>query len=109
MDHILTTFNSSIMFKYLKLIVLVSLPIILLILPANYFDEGASISVFSYFDVADLVYSTGMTRGIMYLIHGDFQMAMSFNKLTIVVLPLLILLWSKMIFNIFNVKILKWI
>tara|TARA_R110002050_G_scaffold300786_1_gene472681 strand:- start:19760 stop:20074 length:315 start_codon:yes stop_codon:yes gene_type:complete len=94
--------------KTVKVIVLIALPIVLIILPSTYFDEGKSISIFAFFGVEDLVYSTGMTRGIMHLIHLDFQKAIKFNRLSFVVLPLLIILWTKILLNEFNVKILKW-
>lgn len=95
-------------FQYLKLFILILIPITLLILPANYFDSGKSISVFSYFGVEDLVYSTGMTRAIMHLIHFDFNIAWEFNKLSFIVLPLLVLFWLKLCLNTINIRFLSW-
>jgi hypothetical protein len=86
----------------------VALPIILWSLPADYFDHGKSISLFALFGVEDLIYSTGMTRSIMHLVHFDFQGASSYNKLSFIVLPLLFLLWLKLLLKEFNITILKW-
>lgn len=68
-------------------------PIIILSLPVNYFDSGQSISLFACFGVEDLVYSTGMTRATMHLIHLDFSGACAYNKLSFVVLPLVLWLY----------------
>lgn len=94
--------------KGIKIICLSFLPFVLLLLPANYFDEGQSISIFALFGVEDLVYSTGMTRSIMHLIHFDFVGAAEYNKLSFIVLPILVMLWLKLLLKEFNIFILKW-
>ncbi len=75
---------------------LIFVPIILIILPKDFFDQGQSLSLFVLFGVGEYVYSTGMTRAIMHLIHLDFESAWSYNKLSFIVFPLLSLLWLKM-------------
>jgi hypothetical protein len=68
-------------------------PILLLSLPADYFDHaGSSISVFEWIGVSGH-YSQGLTRGCMHLLHGDLQGAVAFNRLSIAVLPLIGGLW----------------
>ncbi len=94
--------------KATKLAVYLAIPLALFILPADYFDSGSSISVFAYFGVEDLVYSTGMTRSVMHLLHGDFSTAMEFNQLGIIVLPLLVLFWLKLVLKEVGIKILHW-
>ena len=64
------------------------IPIILLVLPANYFDNGKSICL-SMLLLDKECYACGMTRAIMHLIHLDFKDAVYFNPISIVVLPLL--------------------
>lgn len=78
------------------------------ILPANFFDQGKSISLFALFGLEDFIYSTGITRAIMHLMHFDFTGAAEYNKLSFIVLPLLFLLWLKLLLREFGVKILKW-
>ena len=71
------------------LIVLVFIPILLVILPSDYFDRGNSICL-SLFLFDTECYACGMTRAIQHLIHFDFLTGYNYNKLSIIVLPLLI-------------------
>ena len=95
--------------RSLKIVGLLAIPITLWVLPSDFFDTGQSISVFAWFGIEDLVYSTGMTRAIMHLMHFDFGTASEYNKLSFIVLPLLIMYWLKLFLKEFNVHILKWI
>lgn len=82
----------------LRLIAYVTIPIILLILPADYFDKGESICLSkSLLDME--CYACGLTRGIMHLIHFEFVDAYYFNPLSFVVFPLLAFLWAKWCWN----------
>lgn len=40
-------------------------------------------------------YACGLTRGVMHLLHLDFQGAWAFNRITFIVTPLLFLFWIK--------------
>lgn len=73
---------------------LILIPIVLLVLPSNYFDHGQSVCV-SVLLFDQECYGCGMTRGIQHLLHLDFLTAYEFNKLSLIVLPLLIYLWLK--------------
>lgn len=68
-------------------LILVIIPIILLFLPADYFDEGQSICL-SVLLANTECFGCGMTRAIMHLIHFEFDSAWSFNKISFIVLPL---------------------
>ena len=94
--------------KYFKIWFLIAIPIILWILPIDFFDNGNSISLFALFGVKDYAYSTGMTKGIMHLMHFDFIGASEYNKLSFVVLPMLFLLWLKLLLKEFGINILRW-
>lgn len=78
---------------------LVLLPIILVILPADFFDSGQSVCV-SVLLFDQECPGCGMTRGVQHLLHLDFLTAYQFNKLSLIVLPLLIFLWLKEVFRI---------
>ena len=94
-------------FKILLFITLLLIPIILFILPYNYFDHGESVCIsLMLFDVE--CYGCGMTRAVMHLIHFDFNEAIAYNKLVILVFPLLILWWLKTILSLTGKKILRW-
>ncbi|MEQ8706814.1 MAG: DUF2752 domain-containing protein [Phaeodactylibacter sp.] len=72
---------------------MLALPIVLWILPADFFDDGQSVCVSRLlFDVE--CYACGLTRAVMHLMHLDFAEAFYYNTLVVVVMPLLILLWG---------------
>ena len=85
----------------LYLLILILIPITLLILPVDYFDTGKSVC-FSVVFFDNECYACGMTRAIQHLIHFDFSIGYEYNKLSIIVLPLLILSYYKEIRRIFN-------
>jgi len=93
----------------LRVVGLIITPVALFILPKDFFNEGPSISLFAWLGVEDLMYSTGMTRAVMHLLHFDFQTAAEFNKLSFVVLPILMIVWIKLLLKEFDVIILKWL
>lgn len=88
--------TSEKLISYLRLGALAVLPIVLLALPSSYFDDGESICLSKLLANMEC-YGCGMTRGIQHLIHFDFQEAYAYNKLSFVVLPLLIIMWTVMI------------
>lgn len=73
---------------------LIILPITLIILPSDFFDNGQSVCV-SVVLFDQECPGCGMTRGVQHLLHLDFMTAYEFNKLSIIVLPLLLFLWFK--------------
>jgi hypothetical protein len=78
--------------SYLKLAGFVLVPVVLLLLPANQFDTGQSLCV-SKLLLNRECYGCGITRAIMHLIHLDVNQALHYNKLSVVVFPLLSFLW----------------
>ena len=80
--------------SWLILLFYVLTPVIFLILPAGYFDEGESICPSKrFFDIECL--GCGMTRAVMHLIHFDFDSALYYNSLSFAVAPTLAILWLK--------------
>ena len=63
--------------------------VVLLFLPADFFDNGPTICI-SMLLFKKKCLGCGLTRGVQHLIHFDFKTAWEYNKLTFVVLPLLI-------------------
>jgi hypothetical protein len=81
-------------FIYIKIAGYILLPVILLVLPATYFDEGQAVCVSRVvFDIE--CYGCGLTRAIMHLVHLDIATAWSYNKLSVLVFPLLCIVWAK--------------
>jgi hypothetical protein len=71
---------------------LVIAPLVLFLLPADFFDTGESICLsVQLFDIQ--CYGCGMTRAIQHLIHFDFQEAYDYNKLSFLVVFVLFIVW----------------
>lgn len=75
-------------FYIAKAIALAIFPIILLVLPKDFFDKGPEICVFTLLS-GYKCWGCGMTRGCMHLIHLDFKAAWDFNEKAFVVLPIM--------------------
>ena len=67
-------------------------PLLLLSIPPNYFDYGKT-QCLSVYLFNEKCYGCGMTKAIQHMIHGEFITGFEFNKIAILVFPLLILLW----------------
>ena len=81
-------------FLVLRLLFWVGVPIVLLLLPATFFDNGRAIcpSVL----LLDLECpGCGITRACMHLIHFDFEGAFDYNMLSFIVFPILAYHWAK--------------
>ena len=79
-------------FTVLKLFILVALPIVLLVLPKDFFDHGPSLCLSQLLFHIEC-YGCGMTRACMHLIHLDFEEAFAYNMISLVVFPLLCVIW----------------
>jgi hypothetical protein len=84
--------------NYIKLIVLIAIPIILLILPADFFDTGQSICL-SKLLLDKECPGCGSTKAIQHLIHLDFRQAWAFNKLSFLVFVIVFFIWGGWIFS----------
>jgi uncharacterized integral membrane protein len=89
------------LFKKTYFIGLVALPIVLVLLPVDFFDEGQTLCI-SVFLLDLECYACGMTRAIHHLIHLEFNEAFEFNRLSFIVLPLLIYVWLTEIIKLFK-------
>jgi hypothetical protein len=81
-----------------KVVALLLFPLVLLLLPATFFDGGRSICL-SVLLADTACYGCGMTRAIMHLLHFDLETALTFNKLSVVVLPLLVFVWGQSLYR----------
>ena len=75
-------------FSILKLSIYLVVPVVLLILPATFFDNGKSICL------SRLLFNMecpgcGSVRAFMHIIHFDFTTAYHYNKLSFITFPLL--------------------
>ena len=80
-------------------------PLVLLLLPADFFDKGPSLCLSKVLAGVEC-YGCGTTRAFMHLIHLDFEAAYGFNKLAFISFPVLCFLWLQGFrkdFNLFRV------
>lgn len=82
------------------LFILISFPLVLIILPTNFFDSGQSICL-SVLILDRECFGCGMTRAVQHLIHLDFIGAYNFNKLSFLVFPTVVYLLIKEICKIY--------
>jgi hypothetical protein len=82
--------------QYIKLVLLILIPITLIILPANFFDNGKSVCL-SVILLDIECYGCGITRAIMHLIHFDLEEVLYYNILSFIVLPILIYTWQDLL------------
>lgn len=82
-------------------VLIAALPFFLLILPVDFFDHGQSVCL-SRLLINKECPGCGMTRAVMHMIHFDFAVAWSFNKLVFLVVPLLVPVWLKSVLYLGN-------
>lgn len=70
------------------------LPFILIFLPSDFFDNGQSVCLSKTLAGVEC-WACGLTRATMHFIHFEFEEAWTYNKLIVIVIPLLFVLWLK--------------
>ncbi len=93
----LETDNKTILSLYLS--GLVSIPIILVSLPATFFDHGKSLCL-SVLLLNKECPGCGMTRACQHAIHFQFESAWGFNKLVLIILPVLVFIWFREVIRV---------
>ena len=92
MENIKTSGKKKLLKIYL--IGLLLSPFVLFFLSSDFFVSGESICL-SVMLFNQKCYGCGMTRAIQHLIHFEMSKALFYNKLSIIVLPLLIFIFCK--------------
>lgn len=84
--------KSQKLINYGLLAFLIIIPLILFILPSDFFDTGKSICLFTNLSGFNCP-ACGLTRGVMHLIHLDLETAYAYNMLSFIILPILVMWW----------------
>jgi hypothetical protein len=92
--------------RYIKLTGLLVLPILLYFVPPDRFNEKYTICLFKNI-FGHECYGCGMTRAVISAIRFDFDAAYNYNKLIVIVLPLLIYVWIKLLIKLILKKDIK--
>ena len=82
----------------IKLFFRVLIPIVLLALPATYFDKGQSLCISKLFFNVECP-ACGLTRACMHLIHFDFEQAFEYNMMCFITFPVLAAFWTFMFYK----------
>jgi hypothetical protein len=91
--------NNSRQFRILELTVICLIPVFLFIIPLDWVKEQNSVCLFKLVSGHECI-GCGMTRAVLSVIHFRFHDALMFNKLVIIVFPLLFYIWAKTIFTL---------
>lgn len=80
--------------KKIKLGILVAFPFLVYLIPRSDFFNGHSICLLkNLFGIE--CWGCGITRAVVSVMYFDFESAWGYNRLVVVVLPLLVYLWVK--------------
>jgi hypothetical protein len=90
--------------KWVGLAIWLALPVLLLILPATQFDSGNSWCP-SQLLLKRNCPGCGLTRAVQHSIHLDFKAAFGYNKLILLVLPALVILYLHILGRLLNKEI----
>ena len=92
-------FSSPMKFRYYftiaKLAVIIFTPVVLMFLPADFFDNGSQSLCISRLLFDQECPACGMTRACQHLIHFDFEDAFAYNMMSFIALPFLGVVWIK--------------
>jgi hypothetical protein len=83
---------------YLKVSLIALLPVILRLLPLEWISNQHSICLFKNITGHEC-WGCGMTRAVLSAIHFRFTDAWAYNKLVIIVLPILAWIWVKTLYE----------
>jgi hypothetical protein len=86
------------LFQILKISGILVIPVILYMVPVGWLNDQHSICLFKNITGHEC-WGCGMTRAIVSAIHLRFENAFYYNRLFIIVLPLLIYVWIKSLIN----------
>jgi hypothetical protein len=75
--------------KVIFILLLLILPLLFLFLPSDYFDDGRSICPSKALLNIECL-GCGLTRATQHLIHLEFKIAWEYNKLSFLIIPVLI-------------------
>lgn len=91
---------------YLQIGGMLLAPLVLLALPASFFDQGQSLCI-SVLLLDQTCPACGSTRSIMHLIHLDFLTAWEYNKIAVLVFPVLAYVYLDTLLRSFR-RLKKW-
>lgn len=86
-------------FRIIKITGILLIPVLLYLIPLEWLKNQHSVCIYKNI-TGNECYGCGMTRAVLSAIHFQFMNAFNYNKLFIIVFPLLIYIWAKTLANI---------
>jgi len=83
-----------------KIVLYIFFPVFLFLFPSRFFESLPSLCLYKNF-LGRECWGCGMTRAFFSFLHGDFQEALRYNRLIIVVFPLSAFLYGRNMCNLF--------
>ena len=89
--------------RCIKLFLLLSLPVVCYLIPVDGIYNGESICLFTNIFGVEC-WGCGITRAIFSALHFRFAEAWEYNRLVVIVLPLLLLVWTRAVLKLIRRK-----
>ena len=80
-------------------VALLVFPILLWVLPADFFDNGTIVLCPSKLILGIDCYGCGITRATMHAHHFEWEDALYYNPLVVIIYPLLIIIWCSWVYK----------
>lgn len=91
-------------YSYITLTFVAALPLLLCAIPMEWLKEQHTICLFKNLTGSDCI-GCGITRAVISAVQCDFAAAFQYNKLIVIVFPLLVYAWIKLVLT--NIKKLR--
>jgi hypothetical protein len=99
MHRVVYWLNNNRQFRVIKITGILLIPALLFIIPFDWISEQNSVCLFKNLTGHECI-GCGMTRAVLSVLHFQFGNAFRFNKLVIIVFPLLVYIWLKTLFSL---------
>ena len=93
--------NRQYLYSYIRIAGLLILPVLLFFIPVDWLNKQHSICLFKNLTGHEC-YGCGITRAVVSTVHLHFETAFHYNKLIIIVFPLLVYVWIKTVYKYFK-------
>jgi hypothetical protein len=89
------------LFRFLKIAGVLLIPVLLFLVPLQSLENQHSICLYKNLTGYEC-FGCGMTRAVVSAIHFQFEKAFHYNRLFLIVLPLLFYIWSRTLINLWS-------
>jgi len=94
MHRVVYWLNNSKQLRIIEISGVLLIPVFLFVVPLEWVKEQHSICLYKLLTGHECI-GCGMTRAVLSVLHFQFENAFLFNKLVLVIFPLLVYIWFK--------------